>query len=67
LDLAGGDDGAGDVSALCLGELRGFKLGGVAARGYGDAERDGDDEDGKASPEPDFSSVFTLCSQRLLP
>ena len=36
LDLAGGDDGAGDVAVLGLGELGGLEFGGVAAGGYGD-------------------------------
>jgi hypothetical protein len=67
LDLAGGNNGAGNVSTLGLSELRGFELCGVAARGCSDAKDDGDDEDGETRPEPDFPSVFTLCGQGSLP
>ncbi len=67
LDLAGGDDGAGDVAEFGLAELGGLKFGGVAAGGDGDAEGHGCDEDDEASPEPDFSFVFALCSQGMLP
>ena len=66
LDLAGGDDGAGDVAELGLAELGGLEFGGVAAGGYGDAEDDRYDEDDEAGPEPEFPFVFALCSQGVL-
>jgi len=64
LDLAGGDDGTGDVSALGFGKLGGLEFGGVAAGGDGNAKDDGCDEDGEAGPEPESSLGFTVCSQR---
>lgn len=67
LYLTGGDDGAGDISALGLCELRRFELGCVSAGGHGNAEDCCDDQDAKASPEPEFPFVFTLCGQSSLP
>ena len=67
LDLAGGDDGAGDVAEFGLAELRGFEFGCVSAGGYSDAESRACDEDDEAGPEPEFPFVFTLCSQGVLP
>ncbi len=67
LDLAGGDDGAGDVGELGLAELRGLELRGVAAGAYGDAESDDDDGRDEAGPEPEFTFFLTLCSQGVLP
>ena len=67
LDLAGGNYGSSDVSALDLGQLRGLELCGVAASGYDHAENYGQDDYGKTSPEPGFPFVFTLRGQFLLP
>ena len=67
LDLAGGDDGAGDVAEFGLAELGGLEFGGVAAGRYRDAEGYGGDKDDEAGPEPEFSFVFTLCSQGSAP
>ena len=43
LDLAGGDDGAGDIAEVGLAELGGLKFRGVAAGRYCDAESYGGD------------------------
>ena len=67
LDLAGGDDGTGDIPPLGLGELRGFEFGAVAARCYGGTEDDGYDEDDDAGPDPEFPFVLTLCGQGVAP
>jgi hypothetical protein len=67
LDLAGGDDGAGDVGELGFAQLRGLEFRGVAAGAYGDAQSDDDDGRDEAGPEPEFTLVFTLCSQGVLP
>jgi hypothetical protein len=67
LDLACGDDGAGDVAKFGFGELGGLEFGGVAAGGYGDAEGRGYDKDDQAGPEPEFSFVSTMCSQGSAP
>ena len=58
LDLAGGDDGAGDVAALDLTELRGLELGVGAASRHDDAEDDGENENGETAPEPEVTFLF---------
>ena len=50
LDLAGGDDGAGDVAELCLAELGGLKFGGVAASADCNAKSRDCDEDDETGP-----------------
>lgn len=67
LDFARSDDGAGDVCALGLGQLRGLELCGIAPRGYGNTEDDGSNEDSYAAPDPEFPLVFSLCCQGIAP
>jgi hypothetical protein len=67
LDFAGGDDGAGDVSEFGFGELRGFELGGVAARYGGDAKDDARCDDGEDDPEPKFLFALPLRGQGVTP
>ena len=67
LDLAGGDDGAGDVTAFGLGKLGGLDFCVVAAGGYRDAEDDGEDEDDETCPDPEIPFAFALCRQGVAP
>jgi len=66
LDLTGGDDRTGNVAALSLGKLGGLEFGAVAARGYRDAEDDGEDEEAEASPDPKVPFAFA-CRQGVAP
>ena len=67
LDLAGCDDGAGDVVFFHLCDLGGLNLGVVAARDHRDAENDGDDKGDDTAPYPEFPLLFSLCGQGQAP
>ncbi len=58
LDLAGGDDGAGNVAALDFAELRGFEPGVRTAGRHDDTKDHGEDENGEAAPDPEVTFLL---------
>ena len=67
LDLAGGDDGAGDVSALNFGKLRGVKFGAAAPGGDRDACDHRNEQNNNAAPYPEFAFILARCRHVVAP